>query len=301
MNHDTEHLRADIDDAPPRDSLVRATLPFELTRNVDGGMPTLHGVGAIYGEWTEINSRFEGHFMERFAEGSFRKTISEGKERIRCIFHHGQDPSVGYKPLGPLEYLGERGRGVEYDVPLLDTDYNRALVPGLEAGLYGSSFRFGIVKKDDQRTRVGNPKGLLERTIREASMRELGPTPFPAYGGTTAGIRSLTDEFVLGRFPAEELVAKASQQTQERDLVGEMRLLAERFAATGETDADLMRAIIALIDEAKNSGTPEEEESTALSTDAAPTGTSHRSAATHTSTPLWGMDRDEEVAPSWRL
>ncbi len=282
------------DDAPPRDSLVRVSEPFTLTRTSEDGMPTLHGVGATYDEWTEINSRFEGHFMERFAPGSFRKTIGEGRDRIRCLFHHGQDPNVGVKPLGTITELEERGRGVEYAVDLFDADYVRALVPGLEAGVYGSSFRFGIVKKDDERKRVSNGKGLLERTIREASMRELGPTPFPAYAGTSAGLRSVTDEFVLARFPAEHLVSEAALRTTDQDLVGEIRWLAEKFIASDETDADKMRGIVALLDEF--TGAHEEED--AHQEDADRTVTSRPVAAT-TSTGLYGLDRDEEEA--WRL
>jgi hypothetical protein len=195
--------------------------------------------------------------------------------------------------LGPITDLAERGRGVEYQVDLLDTDYNRALVPGLEAGLYGSSFRFGIVKKDDERKRVSNGKGLLERTIREASMRELGPTPFPAYASTTAGLRSITDEFVLAQFPAEHLAAEAALRSEEPDLVGEMKWLAERFVASGDTDVDAMRSIISLLEEL--SGTPAHQD------DAAPTGTPPAGAATLPSTGLFGLARDQEVAPAWRL
>ena len=230
------------EETPPRDNLVRVSEPFDLTRTTADGMPVLHGMGAIYDEWTEINSRSEGHFMERFAPGSFAKTISEQKDRIRCLFHHGQDPSIGYKPLGVITQLGETDRGVEYDVDLFPADYVRGLIPGLEAGQYGSSFGFGIVKKDDERRRVSNPGKLLERTIREASMRELGPTPFPAYSGTTAGLRSITDEFVLSQFPAEHLAAEAALRTQEQDLVGEMVYLAKRYAANEDTRHDAQRS-----------------------------------------------------------
>lgn len=283
------------DEVPPRDSLVRVTDPFTITRSSESEMPTLHGVGAVYDEWAEIRSHVEGHFMERFAPGSFRKTISEGRDRIRCLFHHGQDPNVGVKPLGTITDLSERGRGVEYSVDLFDADYVRALVPGLEAGVYGSSFRFGIVKKEDERKRISNGKGLLERTIREASMRELGPTPFPAYAGTTAGLRSITDEFVLSRFPAEHLAAEAALRTTEQDLVGEIRWLAEKFIASDETDADKMRGIIALLDEF--TGTPPAHSED----DAAQTGTSRPTAATKPSTGLYGLDRGKEAEPSWRL
>lgn len=280
----------DLADLPPRDSLVRTSLPFEVVRSVNG-MPVLHGRGAVYDEWTEINSRTEGHFMERFAAGAFTKTIDEQRDKIRCLFNHGQDPSIGMKPLGPITDLNERGDGVHYEVQLLDTDYNRSLVPGLKAGLYGSSFRFGVVRKSDERKRVSNPGKILERTITEAYMRELGPTPFPAYGGTSANVRSLTDEFVLGRFPADQLIAQAAANGAERDRVGEMKELARAFTASDETDAEAMRDIIALLDTI--TGT-----TTAPSSDVAPEGTSGRSAAPQSTTPLWGLDRDEEV-PWW--
>ncbi len=287
----TEVVQTDArEDSPPRDSLVRIAEPFTLTRATDGGMPTLHGLGATYDSWTEINSRFEGHFMERFAPGSFTKAIRDSRDAIRCLFHHGQDPNIGVKPLGTITELSEHARGVEYTVDLFDADYVRSLVPGLEAGVYGSSFRFAVVKKDDESKRVRNEKGLLERTIREATMRELGPTPFPAYSGTTAGLRSLTDEFVLARFPAEHLASEIALRSTEQDLVGEIRLLAEKFIASDETDVDKMRGIVTLLDEF--TGTD------ALSSEAAPTGTSPAKAAA-TSTGLYGLDRDEEEA--WRL
>jgi HK97 family phage prohead protease len=277
-------------ESPPRDLLIRVSEPFTLTRSEGDGMPKLHGLGATYDSWTEINSRFEGHFMERFAPGAFTKAISESRDQIRCLFHHGQDPAIGVKPLGTITALTEHQRGVEYDVDLFDADYVRSLLPGLEAGVYGSSFRFGITKKVDEQRRVRNEKGLLERTIKEATMRELGPTPFPAYVGTSAGLRSISDEFVLSRFPAEDLVSEAALRSTDQDLVGEIRSLAEKFIASDETDTDKMRGIITLLDQFTNTD--------ALSSEAAPTGTSQPKAATP-SNGLYGLHRDEEEA--WRL
>lgn len=277
----------DVADLPINESLgrVRTTLPFEFLRTSDNGMPVLHGRGAVYSEWTEINSRVEGHFMERFAPGAFTKTIREQGDKIRCLFNHGQDPSIGMKPLGPITDLAERSDGVHYEVQMLDTPYNRDLIPGLEAGLYGSSFRFGIVqKKDDRGKAVTNAKKITERTITEAYMRELGPTPFPAYGSTTAGIRSLTDEFVLGRFPADQLVEAAAGSGADRDLLTEMRYLADKFAESDDTDSDAVRDLLAALNQL--SGTP-----TAPS-DAAP-GTSSRAAQTSANRPLWGIDTEE--------
>jgi hypothetical protein len=96
--------------------------------------------------------------------------------------------------LGPVKGLGEDARGAFYAVGLLDTGYNRDLLPGLKAGVYGSSFR-GQVTRDDfdryARASEHNPDGLAERTVREVSLLDFGPCTFPAYVGATAGARSL--------------------------------------------------------------------------------------------------------------
>ena len=189
---------------PPRDNLVRAQPgDFELRDGEDGAMPTMVGHFARFGEWAEIDSVFEGHFMERLAPGAFRKTFAENRDRIRVTFQHGKDPQLGHKVLGPVAVLEEDDYGARYEVPLLDTAYNRELLPGLRAGLYGSSFRFNAVKEDFVRRPARsayNPQGLPERTLREVVVPEFGPVTYPAYAGATAGIRSLTDAYVFDAF-----------------------------------------------------------------------------------------------------
>ena len=125
-----------------QDDLVRSAPAYDLVRS-ESEMPILRGVAVTYGDWAEIRSSIEGHFLENFAAGSFTKTIKERGDRIRCIFHHGEDPSIGMKPLGPIVKLHDGNGSLRYDVQLLDTDYNRSLLPGLEAGVYGSSFKIG--------------------------------------------------------------------------------------------------------------------------------------------------------------
>jgi hypothetical protein len=70
----------------------------------------------------------------------------------------------------------------------------------------GASFRFKVMREDfnkkPERSDV-NPDGLPERTITEAKVMEFGPVTFPAYEGATAGVRSLTDEFILAHLFAE--------------------------------------------------------------------------------------------------
>jgi HK97 family phage prohead protease len=182
---------------PPREDLVRA-VPHEVElRDTAGGPPKMVGHFARFNEWTEIDSVFEGNFMERVAPGAFKKTIAENGKRMRVLFQHGMDPQIGDKPLGSIDVLKEDSQGPRYEVTLLDAPYVRDnILPGLRANLYGSSFRFSVQREEFNRDASAsdyNPKGLPERTLKEVAVREFGPVTFPAYAGATAGVRSLTD------------------------------------------------------------------------------------------------------------
>lgn len=189
----------------PREDLIRVdTSGIGVRKAEENGMPTLTGRFAMPGEWTEINSMIEGHYFERTAPSAFEKTIQESAQNMRVMFHHGLDPRFGVQVLGPIRSLLP---DTNYEVDLFDTPEIRSLLPGLEAGLYGSSYKFDIVKEDAnlRPTRSNwNPKGLPEVTMTELKVKEFGPTPIPAYKGTTAGIRSATDEFLLRSLVADE-------------------------------------------------------------------------------------------------
>jgi HK97 family phage prohead protease len=186
----------------PRENLFRALVQddiFELRATGDGEMPVLKTRFAVFNQWTEIDSYFEGRFLERIAPGAFKKTIRDSRDQIKVLFQHGRDFQVGDKPLGPIETLREEPDGPYAEVPLLDTSYNRDLIPGLEAGLYGASFRFQVMREDivqNPKRSDYNPDGLPERTIKELRLAEFGPVTFPAYAGATAGLRSITDRFI---------------------------------------------------------------------------------------------------------
>lgn len=201
----------------PRENLYRANftgvnLRAEGEEGEGDSGPVMSGHFLVFDQWTEIKSCYEGNFLERFAPGSVKKTIRENREAMRVLFQHGFDYVVGDKPLGPIRTLEEDSvgdhvsgvAGAWYEVPLLDAGYVRDdVLPGLEADLYGASFRFRVIREEiDEEPGVSdhNPNGLPERTIKEAQVMEFGPVTFPAYAGASAGVRSLSDEFVLSRF-----------------------------------------------------------------------------------------------------
>ncbi len=179
----------------PKDDLIRAVFQpgLEMRADSEGGPKTLHGHFATFNSPTEINS-WEGCFIERLAPGAFSKTIRENRDNIKVLYDHGYDPQLGNKPLGPIAVLEEDGMGCRYEVPLIDTDYNRNfIIPAAEAGLLGASFRFRVIRdewNEDPGRSAENPDGLPERTIKEVKLYEFGPVTFPAYAAATAGVRS---------------------------------------------------------------------------------------------------------------
>ena len=192
---------------PPRENLVRVMpASFELRAADGSGMPVMVGHFAPLNTWTHINSSWEGEFMERVAPGAATKTFQENRANMRVLFNHGQDPSIGEKPLGIPSDLREDENGHYFEVPLFDTSYNRDLLPGLQAGAYGTSWRMAVVKDNFNRRAQPseyNPDGLPERTILEMRVAEFGPVTFPAYPSATVGVRSMTDDYIMRRLGSD--------------------------------------------------------------------------------------------------
>lgn len=182
----------------PNLEIVRAVPRAASAKDDADGQPLLEVRFSKFGEWYEIHSFFEGNFMERTDVGSFAKTISESRGQVKVLFDHGYDPTIGNKVLGTIEDLREDDDTPVGEVRMFDTSYNRDLLPGLKAGVYGSSMRMRVVKDEWNQTPARsdyNPKGLPERTIKEARLFEFGPVTFPANPEATSGVRSMTDEY----------------------------------------------------------------------------------------------------------
>lgn len=152
--------------------------------------------------WYEINSFWEGRFLERTRPGAFKKTAREAKRgdglySTKVLYNHGTDFNIGDKMLmvpdrfEEAEENGYHGPIIEGD--LLDTSYNRDLLPGLKRDAYGSSFMFNVIREDwnnEPDPSDHNPDGIPERSIAEVRTFEAGPVTWPASPTATAGMRS---------------------------------------------------------------------------------------------------------------
>lgn len=172
----------------------------------DGRLGTLEVDFSHFDVWYEINSWWEGRFLEQTRRGAFKRTIEQRGDQVKVLFNHGFDFSIGDKVLGVPEVLEERDDSPHLEAGLLDTSYNRDLAPGLRAGAYGSSFMFEVLAEEwvrEPEKSDFNPEGLPERTVTEVRLFEAGPVTWPANPDSTAGLRSGVDWY--------------AEQVQQRD------------------------------------------------------------------------------------
>lgn len=181
--------------------IVRSGAPL-LRADGGGDLGTLSVRFSPFDTWYEINSFWEGRFLERTAPGTFTKTAKEsmradGTSSLKVLFNHGMDMNIGDKLLTvPTRFEETREDGYHGPIvegPLHDTSFNRDLEPGLRAGGYGSSFMFNVIREEwnqEPDASDHNPEGIPERTISEVRAFEAGPVTWPASPTATAGMRS---------------------------------------------------------------------------------------------------------------
>jgi HK97 family phage major capsid protein/HK97 family phage prohead protease len=194
---------------PPRDGYRAISWSAELREDAERS-PRLVGHFARFNTFTEIDSAIEGRFLERITPGAFSRTLKNNGDRIRVLFQHGKDPTLGEQPIAALTALREDETGPYYEADLLD-GVPPLILDGLRRGVYGVSYRFQVVREDwnpnpntkDAAVKARNPAGLPERTIREATVFEFGPVTFPADRGADVMVRSLSDLMSLRNLTAD--------------------------------------------------------------------------------------------------
>lgn len=185
---------------PPR--LVHRAFEFRFDDDDRDGR-TLEGYAAVFGQPTEISS-WEGDFEEEIARGAFKRTLNARTPVMQ--FDHGLDRRTGSVPIAAIDDMREDQHGLFVKARLFDNETVAPIRDAIAGGaIDGMSFRFRVVddtwqdkdgkaissgELDELLWRPGN-RGPIRRTIREVELFELGPVVFPAYDGTSVGVRAM--------------------------------------------------------------------------------------------------------------
>jgi len=124
-----------------------------------------------------------GPWTERVHRSAFNKTIQE--QDVGALFNHDANQVLGRMSNGTLR-LNATSTGLRYEIDLPETalgDEIRALVDRGDLG--GSSFAGRVMESS-----FDESQDPPVETLRQVSLRDVGPVMFPAYDGTTPQLRA---------------------------------------------------------------------------------------------------------------
>lgn len=177
-----------------------------------------------FNTWYEVNSWWEGRFLERTVPGAFKRTIAQHNDpkqshEMKTLFNHGMDMFINDKLLGDIVKSREETDSPVNTVRLWDTTYNRDLLPGLKRGAYGASFMFHVRKDSwdhEPEASEHNPEALPERTIKETHTLEAGPVTWPASPTASVKMNSTRQRCASGTDAFYEMLARRNPALVER-------------------------------------------------------------------------------------
>lgn len=187
------------------DILERRTFTGDVEVRDMGDHPTVVGYAAKFG----VRSQDLGGFIEVIDPAAFNRTVTQAD--IRGLFNHDPNHVLGRAKAGTLR-LQVDSVGLGYEIDLPDTTTGRDVRIMLERGdVSGSSFGFRTV--DDSAEFLDD--GRLLRTLKEVSLRDVGPVTFPAYTQADSALRS----FAEARSLDLDAVVAAAAAGELRELV----------------------------------------------------------------------------------
>jgi phage head maturation protease len=163
------------------------------TRNLEDGTTAeyISGRGIVFNSWSkpltmELKSGQRIQFVERIEK---RAIDGVDLSQVESMVDH--KILLGKRSKGTME-IDITDQSVNYSVKIPNTTVGNDAKENIRNGnLEGSSFQFGLASGGDSWDKSVTP---YQRTISKFSfVSEMGPVSRPAYGDTTAALRSLED------------------------------------------------------------------------------------------------------------
>jgi phage head maturation protease len=151
----------------------------------------VEGLLVPFGEWLEVDNAREGHFMERFAPGSLRKSFGFLR-KLKGYMDHGRSRMFERAPIMQLTEAWETTAGAFFRASLLD-GIPPFIIDGIKRGLYGASVGGEPIDVEVERfpgRSAHNPRGIEERTYRGLRVHDVSLTSSPAYETSQVALRA---------------------------------------------------------------------------------------------------------------
>jgi HK97 family phage prohead protease len=182
-------------------------------QRAEGAPPAIEGYGAVFYRAGDPGTEFElfTDNFERIMPGAFDDQLSGD---VRSLFNHDSNWVLGRTKSDPQTLqLSVDQVGLRYRVTPPDTQAVRdqVLAPIQRGDVDGSSIMFFPVRTSwVQEYRDGREVWI--RQLEKVQLLESGPVTFPAYMGTTAGVRAMGDAGGLQALAADRDAWLAGQR-----------------------------------------------------------------------------------------
>lgn len=143
---------------------------------------TLTGYASVFGTYADL-----GSCIETFAPGSFDQVLANPATDVRAFYQHDSAMLLGRQSSGTLTLRAD-STGLFYELSLPKTSYaNDVRELAARGDLSGMSIGF----RPDQQTWSKLGSRDLRTHTSVGALIEISPVSVPAYGSTTAQLRSL--------------------------------------------------------------------------------------------------------------
>jgi HK97 family phage prohead protease len=163
---------------------------YELPATIeerDGAPARISGHASVFYDGTPATEYRFGDTVERILPTAFDFALTSSD--VRALFNHDPSQIIGRSTAGTL-LLSKDQRGLAYSILPPDGPVGVHVRDAIRRGdVTGSSFSFTVSKKGQTWTRLDD--GTYLREIRSVDqLYDVGPVTFPAYSGSTTGLRS---------------------------------------------------------------------------------------------------------------
>ena len=196
------------------------------TRGYNGGLvleeresagPVITGYAAVY----DSDSVDLGYFTEVIRPGAFKRAITEQQD-VRALLDHDSGKIIARTKAGNLT-LAEDKTGLRVELAPIDTPDGKTALEWVRSGVV-DGFSFGFETIAD---RWSLRDGLNYRELLDLNLFEVSLVAFPAYPGTSVGIRSQNPQDVA------RVWATRQAELNNTDRVMAMRRRKMRVAVLG--------------------------------------------------------------------